>query len=124
MNSVRFEQVSTTGWNINNSYAVGTKVTYDGSTYVSKKNVPSGTNIGMSDYWKKMELADDVSELAGVVETLEGDVSDITSNLEVTVSEETVPFKFAYDSENGVYGFMVGEVFHPFGGEVVPSGEG
>lgn len=119
MSDVRFEQVSTTGWNINNSYAVGTKVTYNGSTYVSKKNVPSGVNIGMSDYWKKMELADDVTELASTVEILEDAVDDIASNLETTVSDKTVPFKFAYDSENSVYGFMVGEVFHPFGGEVI-----
>ena len=124
MNDVRFEQISTSAWNINCSYAVGTKVVYDGSTYVSKKNVPSGVNIGMSDYWKKMELADDVSELASTVELLEDAVDDIENNLKVTVSETTVPFKFAYDSENGVYGFMVGEVFHPFGGEVIPSGEG
>lgn len=119
MNSVRFEQVSTSDWNIKNSYNVGTKVVYDGSTYVSKKNVPSGVNIGMTDYWKKLELSDDVSELADAVEELEGDVSDIQSNLVVTVSETDVPFKFAYDSEHNVYGFMIGEVFHPFGGEVI-----
>lgn len=121
MNSVRYEQVSTSAWNIKNSYSIGTKVVYDGNTYVSKKNVPSGVNIGMTDYWKKLELADDVGELIETVEELENDVSDIQSNLVVTVSEEDVPFKFAYDSEAGIYGFMVGETFHPFGEEVTPT---
>lgn len=120
--SVRFEQVSTEAWNIKNNYSVGTKVSYDGKTYVSKKNVPVGINIGMGDYWKKLELKDDVADLAEAVEDLQEDVGDISDNLTVTVSEDDVPFKFAYDSENSVYGFMVGEVFHPFGGEVIPSG--
>ena len=119
--SVRFEQVSTETWNINASYNIGTKVVYNGKTYVSKKNVPVGVNIGMGDYWKKLELKDDVTELTEAVEELQGDVEDISDNLTVTVSEDDVPFKFAYDSENSVYGFMVGEVFHPFGGEVVPT---
>ena len=117
--SVRFEQVSTLPWNIKQSYSVGTKVLYNGKYYISKKNVPVGVNIGMGDYWKKLELKDDVADLAEAVEDLQEDVSDINGNLTVTVSETDVPFKFAYDSENGVYGFMVGEVFHPFGGEVI-----
>ena len=112
--SVRFEQVSTEAWNIKNSYSVGTKVVYDGKTYVSKKNVPVGVNIGMGDYWQKLELKDDVTELTEVVE-------DINDNLTVTVGEDDVAFKFAYDAENSVYGFMVGEVFHPFGEEVIPT---
>lgn len=119
--SVRFEQVSTEAWNIKNKYGVGTKVVYNGKTYVSKQNVPVGVNIGMGDYWQKLELKDDVTELAEAVEDLQGDVEDISDNLTVTVGEDSVPFKFAYDAENSVYGFMVGEVFHTFGGEVVPS---
>lgn len=119
--SVRFEQVSTEAWNIKNNYSIGTKVVYDGKAYVSKKNVPVGINIGMSEYWKKLELKDDVTELTEAVEELQEDVGNIKENLTVTVSEDSVPFKFAYDAENSVYGFMVGEVFHPFGGEVVPA---
>ena len=46
-------------------------------------------------------------------------MEDIKEQLVVTVGEDDVPFQFAYDSENEVYGFMVGEVFHPFGGEVI-----
>ena len=117
--SVRFEQVSTLPWNIKQSYAVDTKVMYNGKYYISKKNVPVGINIGMSDYWKKLELKDDVEDLAEAVEDLQEDVEDIQEQLVVTVSETDIPFKFAYDSENSVYGFMVGEVFHPFGGEVI-----
>ena len=117
--SVRFEQVSTLPWNIKQSYSVDTKVVYNGKYYISKKNVPVGVNIGMGDYWKKLELKDDVADLADAIEDLQDDVEDINDNLTTTVSETNVPFKFAYDNENNVYGFMVGEVFHPFGGEVI-----
>lgn len=37
------------------------------------------------------------------------------------VSENPVVFQFSY--EDGVYGFMVGKTFHPFGGEVAPTGD-
>ena len=121
--SVRFEQVSTLPWDISTSYEKGTKVSYDGKCYVSKKDVPVGVNIGMGDYWKKLELKDDVTELAEAVEDLETDVGTLKSNTTVTVSEVDIPFKFAYDSENQIYGFMVGEVFHAFGNEVLPSSE-
>ena len=121
--SVRFEQVSTLPWDISTAYEKGTKVTYDGKCYVSKKDVPVGVNIGMGDYWKKLELKDDVTELAEAVEELETDVGTLQSNTTVTVSEVDIPFKFAYDSENQIYGFMVGEVFHAFGNEVLPSSE-
>ena len=121
--SVRFEQVSTLPWDISTSYEKGTKVAYDGKCYVSKKNVPVGVNIGMGDYWKKMELKDDVTELAEAVEEIEGDVTRLKNNITTTVSDVDVPFKFAYDSENEIYGFMVGEVFHAFGNEVLPSSE-
>ena len=121
--SVRFEQVSTLPWDISTSYEKGTKVSYDGKCYVSKKDVPVGVNIGMGDYWKKLELKDDVTELAEAVEDLETDVGTLQSNTTVTVSEVDIPFKFAYDSENQIYGFMVGEVFHAFGNEVLPSSE-
>ena len=121
--SVRFEQISTLPWDISTSYEKGTKVSYDGKCYVSKKDVPVGVNIGMGDYWKKMELKDDVTELAEAVEELETDVGTLKSNTTVTVSETDIPFKFAYDSENQIYGFMVREVFHAFGNEVLPSSE-
>ena len=121
--SVRFEQVSTLPWDISTSYEKGTKVSYDSKCYVSKKDVPVGVNIGMGDYWKKLELKDDVTELAEAVEDLETDVGTLQSNTTVTVSEVDIPFKFAYDSENQIYGFMVGEVFHAFGNEVLPSSE-
>ena len=117
--SVRFEQVSTLPWDINTFYEKGTKVSHDGKCYVSKKDVPVGVNIGMGDYWKKMELKDDVTELAEAVEELETDVGTLKSNTTVTVSETNIPFKFAYS--NGIYGFMVGEEFHPFGLEVPVS---
>ena len=121
--SVRFEQVSTLPWDISTSYEKGTKVSYDGKCYVSKKDVPVGVNIGMGDYWKKLELKDDVTELAEAVEDLETDVGTLKSNTTVAVSDVDVPFKFAYDSENQIYGFMVGEIFHAFGNEVLPSSE-
>ena len=121
--SVRFEQISTLPWDISTAYERGTKVAYDGKCYVSKKDVPVGVNIGMGDYWKKLELKDDVTELAEAVEDLETDVGTLKSNTTVTVSEVDIPFKFAYDSENQIYGFMVGEVFHAFGNEVLPSSE-
>lgn len=121
--SVRFEQVSTLPWDISTAYEKGTKVSYNGKCYVSKKDVPVGVNIGMGDYWKKMELKDDVTELAEAVEELETDVGTLKTNTTVTVGETAVPFKFAYDSENQIYGFMVGEVFHAFGNEVLPSSE-
>ena len=79
--NVRFEQISTLDWNINSSYSVGTKVKYNGKCYLSKKDVPVGINIGMGDYWKKLVLADDVSELAGDVETLETKVGVLESGL-------------------------------------------
>ena len=133
--SVRFEQVSTVDWNIDSEYEIGTKVKYDGGTYVSVKNVPKGINISFNGYWKKLELKDDLSELAetvdglsedvsGIEDTLYGedndglvdDVGAIIDNLTTEVSDSPVVFKFAYN--NGVYGFMVGDVFHPFGNEV------
>ena len=121
--SVRFEQVSTLPWDISTAYEKGTKASHDGKCYVSKKDVPVGVNIGMGDYWKKMELKDDVTELAEAVEELETDVGTLKTNTTVTVGETAVPFKFAYDSENQIYGFIVGEVFHAFGNEVLPSSE-
>lgn len=119
--SVRFEQVSTLPWDISTSYEKGTKVSYDGKYYVSKKDVPVGINIGMGDYWKKMELKDNVTELAEAVEDLETDVATLKANTTVTVGETAVPFKFAYDSEHSVYGFTVGETFYPFGSQVIPE---
>lgn len=110
--SVRFKQVATEAWNIKSAYDVGTVVEYDGNAYVSVKAVPVGVNIGFTEYWKKITVEEDV-------EDLQGDVEDIKEQLVVTVGEDDVPFQFAYDSENEVYGFMVGEVFHPFGGEVI-----
>lgn len=110
--SVRFKQVATEPWNIKSAYDVGTVVEYDGNAYVSVKAVPVGVNIGFTGYWKKITVEEDV-------EDLQDDVEDIKEQLVVTVGEDDVPFKFAYDSENEVYGFMVGEVFHPFGGEVI-----
>lgn len=148
---VRFRQIDTLEWDINSSYEVGTEVVYSNKRYISKKNVPVGVNIGSSLYWKKLELADDVEELAEAVEdnadaigtlanltttaksnlvnaineidgnvgTVSGKVTVLENNSKVTVGEDTVTFKFAYS--DGVYGFMVGEVFHPFGAEVVPE---
>lgn len=78
--SVRFEQVSTLPWNISTAYEKGTKVAYDGKCYVSKKDVPVGVNIGMGDYWKKMELKDDVTELAEAVEDLSETIEDLELN--------------------------------------------
>ena len=126
MSSVRYRQISTADWNIDCGYDAGTVVEYDGHAYVSLKVVPSGINIGMSNYWKKLTANDDIDELQNAVDDLEedvntlgGDIGTIKNQLKVTVDEATVPFQFAYDSENEVYGFMVGEVFHPFGGEVI-----
>lgn len=119
MSEVRYRQIATTTWNITNSYDVGTIVTYDGNDYVSLKPVPKGVNIGFTDYWKKITVENDVEGLQNNVEALQSDVEDIQEQLVVTVGEDGVPFKFAYDSTNEVYGFMVGEVFHPFGGEVI-----
>lgn len=112
MSEVIYRQIATTTWNITNSYDVGTIVTYDGNDYVSLKPVPKGVNIGFTDYWKKITVENDV-------EGLQNNVEDIQEQLVVTVGSDDVPFKFAYDSTNEVYGFMVGEVFHPFGGEVI-----
>ena len=117
---VRFEQISVYTWNINNEYDANTRVKYGDYWYVTKKNVPKGVNIGMSDYWKK---CDDVSSLDTRVDTLETNVGAIATCITTEVSETPVVFQFAY--ENGVYGFMVGDTFHPFGGEVAPTnGEG
>lgn len=117
--SVRFKQVATEAWDINSAYDVGTVVTYDGNAYVSLKVVPMGVNIGFTDYWKKITVEADIESLQNNVDALQSDVEDIQEQLVVTVGEDDVPFQFAYDSTNEVYGFMVGEVFHPFGGEVI-----
>lgn len=111
MKSVRYKQIATTDWDIDSGYDVGTVVEYDGNAYVSIKVVPSGVNIGMTDYWKPITTDEDIADLQEAVDAIQ-------SQLIVTAGEDEVPFKFAYDSENDVYGFMVGEVFHPFGGEV------
>lgn len=112
MKSVRYKQIATTDWDIDSGYDIGTVVEYDGNAYVSVKIVPSGVNIGMTDYWKPITTDEDVADLQEAVDSMQ-------TQLNVTVGEDTVPFKFAYDSENEVYGFMVGEVFHPFGREVI-----
>ena len=118
--SVRFEQVSLSAWDKTNAYQIGTKVKYGDVMYVAKKDVPKGINIGMSDYWKKM---DDLSSLDTRVDTLETNVGAIATCITTEVSDTPVVFQFAY--QDGVYGFMVGETFHPFGGEVAPTnGEG
>ena len=119
MNSVRYKQIATVEWNIDDAYDVGTVVEYDGNAYVSLKVVPCGVNIGMSDYWKKITTDADIKNLQDAVGAIGSDVNDIQAQLIVTVDEDDIPFKFAYDSTNEVYGFMVGEVFHPFGGEVI-----
>lgn len=111
MKSVRYKQIATTDWDIIVGYDIGTVVEYNGNAYVSIKAVPSGVNIGMTDYWKPITTDEDIADLQEAVDTIQ-------SQLIVTAGEDKVPFKFAYDSENEVYGFMVGEVFHPFGGEV------
>ena len=120
---VRFEQISTYTWNINNEYDANTRVKYGDYWYVAKKNVPKGVNIGMSDYWKK---CDDISSLDSRMDTAEGKIGVLETNvgaiatcITTEVSETPVVFQFAY--EDGVYGFMVGETFHPFGGEVAPT---
>lgn len=133
--SVRFEQIDTLPWNINSEYEIGTKVVNGDKKYVSVKNVPKGINIGFNEYWKPLKLEEDLAELAETVDrlsedigtiedTLYGedndglvdDVDAIIDNLTTEVSETPVVFKFAYSG--GVYGFMVGDVFHPFGNEV------
>lgn len=111
MKSVRYKQIATTEWDIDSGYDAGTVVEYDGNAYVSIKVVPNGINIGMTDYWKPITTDDDIADLQEAVDAIQ-------SQLIVTAGEDDVPFKFAYDSENEVYGFMVGAVFHPFGGEV------
>ena len=124
---VRFEQISVYTWNINNEYDANTRVKYGDYWYVAKKNVPRGVNIGMSDYWKK---CDDISSLDSRMDTAEGKIGVLETNvgaiatcITTEVNETPVVFQFAY--EDGVYGFMVGETFHPFGGEVAPTnGEG
>lgn len=118
MSEVRYKQISTLEWDIDNAYDVGTVVEYDGHAYVSIKVVPSGVNIGMTNYWKPITTDADIADLQDAVDAIATDVTTMQSQLIVTVGENDVPFKFAYDSENEVYGFMVGEVFHPFGGEV------
>lgn len=145
---VRFEQISTYTWNINNEYDANTRVKYGDYWYVAKVNVPKGVNIGMSDYWKKCDdissldsrldtaesdidtLQSDVTSLDGRLDTAEGKIGTLETNvgaiatcITTEISETPVVFQFAY--EDGVYGFMVGETFHPFGGEVAPTnGEG
>ena len=121
--SVRFEQISTYTWNINNKYDANTRVKYGNYWYVAKKDVPKGVNIGMGDYWKK---CDDISSLDSRMDTAEGKINTLETNvgaiatcITTEVSETPVVFQFAY--EDGVYGFMVGETFHPFGGEVAPT---
>ena len=122
---VRIEQVSLSAWDMTSAYQIGTKVKYGDVMYVAKKDVPKGVNIGMSDYWKKM---DDLSSLDTRLDTAEGKITSLETNvgaiatcITTEVSETPVVFQFAY--EDGVYGFMVGETFHPFGGEVAPTGE-
>lgn len=122
---VRFEQISDYTWKINNEYDANTRVKYGDYWYVAKKNVPKGINIGMTDYWKK---CDDISSLDGRMDTAEGKIDALETNvgaiatcITTEVSENPVVFQFAY--EDGVYGFMVGETFHPFGGEVAPTGD-
>lgn len=115
--SVRFEQISVLPWDINKTYEIGTKVVHNNKKYVSKRNVPKGVNIGMGDYWKKLELSSDVEELAETVEAQGTEITTLKTNLTATVGEDAVPFKFAYDSENDVYGFIVGNVFHAFYGD-------
>ena len=117
---VRFEQVSLSAWDKTNAYQIGTKVKYGDYMYVAKKDVPKGINIGMSDYWKKM---DDLSSLDTRVDALETNVGAIATCITTEVSDTPVVFQFAY--EDGVYGFMVGDTFHPFGGEAASTnGEG
>ena len=118
MKSVRYKQIATTDWDIDSGYDIGTVVEYDGNAYVSVKVVPSGVNIGMTDYWKPITTDADIADLQDAVGAIATDVTTMQSQLVVTVGEDDVPFQFAYDSENEVYGFMVGEVFHPFGEEV------
>lgn len=119
MKSVRYKQIATTDWDINSSYDVGTVVEYDGNAYVSLKVVPNGVNIGMTDYWKPITTDADIADLQDAVGAIATDVTTMQTQLVVTVGEDDVPFKFAYDTTNEVYGFLVGEVFHPFGGEVI-----
>ena len=73
---VRFEQVSLSAWDKTNAYQIGTKVKYGDYMYVAKKDVPKGINIGMSDYWKKM---DDLSSLDSRLDTAEDNIGTLTT---------------------------------------------
>lgn len=125
MSDVSFRGYAVDSWNINRTYEVNTVVKNSTKRYLSKKYVPCGVNIGDTSYWKELEdiddLVDALVDAEGDIEQLQIDLGNVQTQLTVKVSEDDVPFQFAYDSENSVYGFMVGEVFHPFGGEVIPS---
>ena len=135
--SVRFEQIDTLPWNINSEYEIGTKVVNGDKKYVSIKNVPKGINIGFTEYWKPLELGEDLAELAETVDGLSEDIGTIEDTLygedndglvddvdaiidNLTIEGDT-PLVFKFAVSDGVYGFMVGETFHPFGEEVTPT---
>lgn len=84
--SVRFKQVATQAWDINNTYDIGTDVIYGGNSYVSLKSVPKGINIGFTDYWKKITDEIDIESLQNNVEGLQNDVDDL--NVTVYGDEE------------------------------------
>lgn len=129
-------------WNIDSPYSIGTIVSYDGKMYKALKDVPVGVNLGFNEYWKEFsdgcdiaELLADVDELqsdvaqiqqdmsafAGlddmeeVAEDVESEVSEIDDTLTTTVGDDTLKFRFKYDSTTQKYGFLdVNGDFQPF----------
>lgn len=96
--SVRYKQVDTNDWNINNNYSIGTCVKYDGNYYVALKDVTKGVNIGMSDYWKKITIDSDIDGLKEDIDGLKEDIDALNYNNFGTAIDIT-----AYDSASNVY---------------------
>lgn len=76
-------------WNINSAYDVGVIVEYNNSKYQALKKVPTGVNIGYSEYWKEITVEEDIAELKDAV-------SDLTN---ITYDEDEIVVGKWFDGE-------------------------
>lgn len=77
---VYFKGYEIESWNINRSYDIGSVVKYDDTEYLAIKNVPSGINISMSEYWKVEDVESRLSNVEEAVDELDEFVEGINLN--------------------------------------------
>lgn len=65
-------------WDSDIEYRINSMVSYDNKIYVAVRNVPTGINIGNTEYWKE------IGEFTFAVEEIEDEIDNINDALEQT----------------------------------------